>query len=76
MKYANGTQFTRTLKSSKFQYFEEDCFCESCLYRCDGGKSRKASCALDMCCCTDIRAEAVKAGRIKRTRGWAKQCTE
>jgi hypothetical protein len=70
MKYANGTQNTRTLKSTKFQYFSEDCACELCLYYRGKSKSRKAGCELESCCCTDIKADAIAAGRLNRPRGW------
>jgi hypothetical protein len=73
MKYANGTQFTRTLKSSKFQYYEEDCICKMCIFYCGKSKSRRAGCELETCCCADIRADAIAHGRIRRERGWNKE---
>ncbi|MDR2654906.1 MAG: hypothetical protein LBC56_02375 [Oscillospiraceae bacterium] len=76
MKYVNGTRFTRTQESSRFQYYAEDCDCSACLYNRRKSKSLKADCELKTCCCADIFAEAVKAGRTKRPKGWAKQCTE
>jgi hypothetical protein len=77
MKYANGTPFTQAQKSAKFQYYEEDCLCADCLHDLGKDKSRDAHCGLETCCCADIRAEAVKAGRINRPKGWwAKQCRD
>jgi hypothetical protein len=64
MKYTNATPNTRV--SSKFQYYAEDCKCSYC----DFFISRKRGCSLDVCCCDDIRADAIANGRIKRKRGW------
>jgi hypothetical protein len=69
MKCANGTQNTRTLKSSKFQYFEDNCACEMCLYHRQKSKSSKTGCALSACCYADIKAAAIAAGRLNRPRG-------
>lgn len=53
----------------RFEYHEEDCHCEDCLYY----QGKKAGCANDECCCEDIRAEAIANGRYKRPRGWFKR---
>ena len=79
MKYANATQNTQTLKSTKFEYCIDDCICEMCLYYKGKSRSSKASCELEACCCADIRAAALAADRINRPRtsavseGWDKE---
>ena len=50
---------------NKFEYYEEDCLCENCFYSLG-----KHGCALDECCCGDIRADAIRNGRLQRERGW------
>lgn len=67
MSYANKTQNTKTLESTKFEYYAEDCACRLCLYY---RKNSAVKCKLKTCCCEDIRKEAVAAGRIKRPPDW------
>ena len=62
------SDFTRIYK--KFEYHEEDCHCEDCLFFKSRKKGEIRSCDRDICCCEDIRAEAIANGRIKRVRGW------
>ena len=57
---------SKIIRKSKFEYYEEDCRCEFCLYR------SKKSCTRKTCCCADIRRDAIKNGRINRERGWNK----
>ena len=56
----------------RFQYFAEDCNCEYCKYNTKKGKDKKRGCGRAVCCCDDIRADAVRGGRIKRKPGWNK----
>ncbi|MCL2167302.1 MAG: hypothetical protein FWH49_08465 [Clostridiales bacterium] len=64
---------SRTIRNyGSFKYYEEDCLCEYCRYNKRKGKGKKHGCGRDICCCEDIRADAVANGRIKRERGWNK----
>jgi len=57
-------------KYDLFEYYEEDCEYRWCLFY----QGKKHGCKLEECCCEDIRANAIASGRIKRDRGWNKQC--
>jgi hypothetical protein len=46
-------------------YYIEDLACEFCLYF----RNRKFGCVLDVCCCLEEKADALKHGRIKRKPG-------
>ena len=59
-------QNTRVL--NKFEYFVEDCDCSVCLF----WQNRKRGCALDHCCCQDIKNDALAHGRINREPGFFK----
>ena len=67
---AEVSDYTRIY--NKFEYHEEDCNCEDCLFFQIQTGSRKRRCIRDVCCCEDIRANAIANGRIKRKRGWNK----
>ena len=57
---------------NRFEYYEEDCSCEYCLFSQHKPKGRERGCDRDTCCCDDIRMDAIAHGRIKRDRGWDK----
>ncbi len=45
-------------------YYLEDTSCQYCLHY----QGKRRGCALDACCCEEEKLEAIRAGRIKRSR--------
>ncbi len=76
MKYAHETPFTHVF--DKFQHYAEDFECSLCanyksliaLRRCGRG------CGRDICEFQDLKDEAIRHNRLKRPKGWQKQCLE
>lgn len=60
----------RNNKYSIFEYHLEDLGCESCLYYDKVKKNKYYGCDRFVCCCEDIRADAINSGRVLRDRGW------
>ena len=56
----------------KFEYHLEDTDCLDCLHYVQVGESAKRSCGSSECRYSDIRADAIANGRLKRDRGWKK----
>jgi len=68
-KYVNETPFTRVY--DKFEYFTEDFDCVYCAnFKSRGGHG----CGRSKCEFQDLKDEATRNNRLKRPRGWAKQC--
>jgi len=63
------TEYTRI--HNQFEYHLEDCDCLYCLYRVSKSINKKG-CSMESCCCSEIRAEAIAKGKIKREKGWFK----
>jgi hypothetical protein len=56
----------KTKRHDKFEYYLEDTDCKYCLHYA----GKKKGCKLEKCCCSDIKEDAQRNGRIKRERGW------
>jgi hypothetical protein len=68
MTYTHETPFTYVY--DKFVHFAEDFACEVCANKRDG----KRNCGRSFCEFQDLKDEAIRHNRIKRPRGWQKQC--
>ena len=67
------TDNTRTY--DRFEYHLEDLDCGACLYYQQKRKNRRSKyygCNSLVCCCMDIRADAIRDGRVIREKGWNK----
>jgi len=60
---------SNAIPENRFKYYEEDCRCEYCINFRRRSKYRLRGCDRNVCCCADIRANALAHGRIKRKRG-------
>jgi len=68
-KYTNATPFTRVY--DKFEHYAEDFDCIHCAdYNHRGGHG----CGRSKCEYQDLKDDALLHDRIKRPRGWQKQC--
>gem|GEM_PF-2733125 len=69
MTYTHETPFTHVY--DKFVHFAEDFDCEVCAnYKKRGGHG----CGRSVCEFQDLKDEAARHNRLKRPRGWQKQC--
>ena len=76
MTYTHETPFTHVY--DKFVHFAEDFDCKVCANYKSRAEERDErfdiGCGQPMCEFQDLKDEAVRHNRLKRPRGWQKQC--